>query len=55
MNNQKAGEFMDINTIRLIRNGLNNKEVKAEESQAKKGDKRDSTKGCLKLSDYMAF
>lgn len=46
---------MDINTVKLIRNSLNNKEVKAEESQAKKTDKRNSNRGCLKLSDYMAF
>lgn len=53
--NIKAGDFMDINTIRLIRNGLNDKEVEAEKSQIKKKEKWNSEKGCLKLADYMIF
>lgn len=46
---------MDINTIRLIRNGLNDKEAEAEKSQIKKKEKGNSEKGCLKLADYMIF
>ena len=46
---------MDINTIRLIRNGLSSKEIDAEKSQVKKMEKGNSQKGCLKLADYMVF
>lgn len=46
---------MDINTIRLIRNGVNTKETENEKSQEKQPDKKGNNKGCLKLADYMAF
>lgn len=46
---------MDINTFKIIRNSLSTKEAEADNLQEKKQEKKDDIKGCLKLSDYMAF
>lgn len=46
---------MDINTIKVIRNIVNNKEAESNKTQEKQLDKRDDKKGCIKLADYMAF
>jgi hypothetical protein len=47
---------MDINTIRIIRNGLNIKASQEDKDQQKRLDEESKIiKGCLKLSDYMAF
>lgn len=46
---------MDINTVKVIRNSLNIKEVGSDKSKDKKQDKKEDVKGCLKLADYMAF
>lgn len=46
---------MDINTVKVIRNGLNSKENENNKMKDKKQDKKSDIKGCLKLADYMAF
>ena len=46
---------MDINTIKLMRDGLCGKDSKREQPPAKKSDKREITRGCLKMIDYMFF
>lgn len=46
---------MDINTIKLIRNNISNKDIEIGKPQDKKIEKGNDRKGCLKLTDYMAF
>ena len=46
---------MDINTIRVIRSSVNDKETEVNKQKDKKQDKKDESKICLKLADYMVF
>jgi len=51
----KVGEFMDINTIRIIRNTMRTKENENSKINDKKQGKKIDVKGCLKLVDYTSF
>lgn len=47
---------MDINNIRIVRDGIDGKKSKESKTQVKRiKTKNDIVHGCLKLSDYMIF
>lgn len=54
--NYIGGEFMDINSLRIVRDDMEVKKVeKSKTIVVTPKTKRESAMGCLKLSDYMVF